>query len=168
MFCTRCGANNLDTDRFCRSCSAQLVKPGAAPGQVASSGPAQQTYPYSTFGASQQQSQQDNLPYPGYQGYSSHPGYQNSAMAPQDWRALGADKKIAAGILGILVGTLGIHKFVLGYTTEGLIMLLVTVLTCGIGGIIFTPIGLVEGILYLVKSDEEFVKTYIQNKRGWF
>jgi hypothetical protein len=47
-------------------------------------------------------------------------------------------------------------------------MLLVTVLTCGIGGIIFTPIGLVEGILYLVKSDEEFVKTYIQNKRGWF
>jgi TM2 domain-containing membrane protein YozV len=67
-----------------------------------------------------------------------------------------------------LLGGLGIHKFVLGYTTEGLIMLLVTVLTCGIGGIIFTPIGLVEGILYLVKSDEEFVKTYIQNKRGWF
>jgi TM2 domain-containing membrane protein YozV len=89
-------------------------------------------------------------------------------MAAQDWRALGADKKVAAGILGILVGGLGIHKFVLGYTTEGLIMLLVTVLTCGIGGIIFTPIGLVEGILYLVKSDEEFVKTYIQNKRGWF
>jgi TM2 domain-containing membrane protein YozV len=89
-------------------------------------------------------------------------------MAAQDWRALGADKKVAAGILGILVGGLGIHKFVLGYTTEGLIMLLVTVLTCGIGGIIFTPIGLIEGILYLVKSDEEFVKTYIQNKRGWF
>jgi hypothetical protein len=33
---------------------------------------------------------------------------------------------------------------------------------------VFTPIGLVEGILYLVKSDEEFVRTYIQNKRGWF
>jgi TM2 domain-containing membrane protein YozV len=145
-----------------------LVKTGSAPGQVSSSGPAQQAHPYSPFGASQQQPQQENLPYPGYQGYSSHPGYQNSAMAPQDWRALGADKKIAAGILGILVGTLGIHKFVLGYTTEGLIMLLVTVLTCGIGTIIFTPIGLIEGILYLVKSDEEFVKTYIQNKRGWF
>jgi hypothetical protein len=47
-------------------------------------------------------------------------------------------------------------------------MLLGTVLTCGIAGIVFAPIGLVEGILYLVKSDEEFVKTYIQNKRGWF
>jgi TM2 domain-containing membrane protein YozV len=89
-------------------------------------------------------------------------------MAEQDWRALGADKKVAAGMLGILVGGLGIHKFVLGYTTEGLIMLLGTVLTCGIAAIVFVPIGLVEGILYLVKSDEEFVKTYIQNKRGWF
>jgi len=89
-------------------------------------------------------------------------------MAAQNWRALGADKKLAAGILGILVGGLGIHKFVLGYTTEGLIMLLGTILTCGIAGIVFTPIGLVEGILYLVKSDEEFVKTYVQNKRGWF
>ncbi|MGH9751373.1 MAG: TM2 domain-containing protein [Blastocatellia bacterium] len=89
-------------------------------------------------------------------------------MAAQDWRALGADKKLAAGILGILIGGLGIHKFVLGYKTEGVIMLLATILTCGVGAMIFGPIGLVEGILYLVKSDEEFVKTYIQNKRGWF
>jgi hypothetical protein len=29
-------------------------------------------------------------------------------------------------------------------------------------------IGLIEGILYLTKSDEEFVSTYITNKRGWF
>jgi len=89
-------------------------------------------------------------------------------MAAQDWRALGADKKLPAGILGILIGGLGMHKFILGYKTEGLIMLLTTLLTCGIGAMIFGPIGLVEGILYLVKSDEEFVKTYIQNKRGWF
>lgn len=89
-------------------------------------------------------------------------------MAAQNWRALGADKKLAAGILGILIGSLGIHKFVLGYMTEGLIMLLGTVLTCGFGAMIFGLIGLVEGILYLVKSDEEFVRTYIQNKRGWF
>jgi TM2 domain-containing membrane protein YozV len=116
----------------------------------------------------QQRPQQENLPYPGYQGYSQHPGYQNQAMAAQDWRALGADKKVAAGILGILIGSIGIHKFVLGYKTEGLIMLLVTLLSCGVGAMIFGPIGLVEGILYLVKSDEEFVKTYIQNKRGWF
>jgi len=168
MFCTRCGANNLDTDQFCRSCSSPLVKPGGAPRQGVESGTSQPPYYQPSSGWNQQQPPQDSPPYPGYQGYSPQPGYQNFAMAAQDWRALGADKKLPAGILGILIGGLGIHKFVLGYKTEGLIMLLVTLLTCGFGAMIFGPIGLVEGILYLVKSDEEFVKTYIQNKRGWF
>lgn len=81
-----------------------------------------------------------------------------------DWKAMGADKKIIAGILGILVGGLGIHKFILGYTTEGLIQIAITVITCGFGSIV----GLVEGIIYLTKSDEDFVRTYIQSKRGWF
>ena len=81
-----------------------------------------------------------------------------------DWKALGADKKIAAGICGIVVGSLGVHKFILGYTTEGIIQLVISVLTCGAGGII----GIIEGIIYLTKSDEEFVRTYIQNKKGWF
>ena len=164
MFCTRCGANNLDSDRFCRSCSSPLVKPGGA-----SSETAQKTYPQSTYGAGQRQPQQD-LPYPGYQGYphTGYPSYQSQAVAAQNWRVLGADKKLAAGILGILIGGLGVHKFILGYKTEGLIMLLGTLLTCGVAAAVFGPIGLVEGILYLVKSDEEFVRTYIQNKRGWF
>ena len=48
----------------------------------------------------------------------------------QDWKTAGADKKVVAGILGILVGGLGIHKFMLGYQKEGLIMLLVSVLSC--------------------------------------
>jgi TM2 domain-containing membrane protein YozV len=80
----------------------------------------------------------------------------------------GADKKIAAGICGILLGALGIHKFILGYTKEGVIMLLVTVLTLGILSPIMGIIGLIEGILYLTKSDEDFVKTYVQAKKGWF
>ncbi|KAF0177229.1 MAG: TM2 domain-containing protein [Limisphaerales bacterium] len=80
----------------------------------------------------------------------------------------GADKKIAAGICGILLGALGIHKFILGYTKEGVIMLLVTVLTLGIAGFITGIVGLIEGILYLTKSDEEFVATYVTNKKGWF
>ncbi len=78
------------------------------------------------------------------------------------------EKKILAGILGILLGSLGIHKFVLGYTTEGLVMLLVTLLTCGLGGTVMWVIGLIEGILYLTKTDEEFTATYIDNKKGWF
>jgi TM2 domain-containing membrane protein YozV len=79
-----------------------------------------------------------------------------------------ASKKIAAGICGILLGALGIHKFILGYKTEGLIMLLVTIFTCGFAGIIFGIIGFIEGILYLTKSDDEFVQKYVVNTRAWF
>jgi len=61
-----------------------------------------------------------------------------------------------------------VHKFVLGYTTEGLVMLLVSLLTCGIAAPIMSIIGLIEGIMYLTKSDEEFVNTYVLNKKGWF
>jgi TM2 domain-containing membrane protein YozV len=43
-----------------------------------------------------------------------------------------SNKKIAAGICGILLGTFGVHKFILSYTQEGLIMLLVSLL----GGIV--------------------------------
>jgi TM2 domain-containing membrane protein YozV len=83
-------------------------------------------------------------------------------------RPPGADKKIAAGICGILLGPLGIHKFILGYTGEGVAMLLISVLTCGIGAIPMRIISLIEGIVYLTKSDEEFVNTYVINKKGWF
>ncbi|WP_028890012.1 TM2 domain-containing protein [Tenacibaculum ovolyticum] len=77
-------------------------------------------------------------------------------------------KRVLAGVLGILIGALGIHKFMLGYTKEGVIMLLVTILTCGFGGMVTGIIGLVEGIIYLTKSDEEFIDTYQVNQKGWF
>jgi TM2 domain-containing membrane protein YozV len=80
----------------------------------------------------------------------------------------GADKKILAGVLGILLGALGIHKFVLGYTKEGLIMLLVSVLTFGFLAWAMGIIGLIEGIMYLTKSDDDFVATYINGNKGWF
>jgi len=80
----------------------------------------------------------------------------------------GAEKKIAAGICGILLGALGVHKFILGYTKPGIIMLLVSVLTLGLAAPIMGLIGLIEGIIYLTKSDEEFVRIYVQGRKGWF
>lgn len=77
-------------------------------------------------------------------------------------------KRVVAGILGILLGSLGIHKFILGYNTEGFILLGLTVLTCGIGSALTGLIGLIEGIVYLTKSDEEFIHLYQANKKGWF
>lgn len=77
-------------------------------------------------------------------------------------------KRILVGILAIILGLLGIHKFVLGYTKEGIIMLVVTLITFGFGGWLTGLIGLIEGIIYLTKTDEEFYQTYQVNKKSWF
>jgi TM2 domain-containing membrane protein YozV len=79
-----------------------------------------------------------------------------------------AAKKIPAALCGIFLGAFGIHKFILGQKKPGLIMLLVTVLTCFIGSIVMGPIGLIEGIIYLTKSDAEFYREYAVEKKGWF
>ncbi|MEB3200744.1 MAG: TM2 domain-containing protein [Synechococcaceae cyanobacterium] len=79
-----------------------------------------------------------------------------------------SNKKLAAGLLGIFLGSFGIHKFVLGYTNAALIMLLVTVLTCGIAGFVMGLIGLIEGIIDLTRTPEEFRTLYIEGRREWF
>ena len=89
-------------------------------------------------------------------------------MTTQTTTYPGAEKKIAAGICGILLGALGIHKFILGYKTQGLIMLLVTILSLGILGWVSGILGLIEGIIYLTKTDEQFSNTYIVGKKPWF
>jgi TM2 domain-containing membrane protein YozV len=89
-------------------------------------------------------------------------------MVPPPTVASRASSKIPAGICGILLGSLGIHKFILGYTGAGLVMLLVTVLSCFILSPIMHIIGLIEGIIYLCKPDEEFVRTYVDGRREWF
>lgn len=81
-----------------------------------------------------------------------------------DGKPAGAEKKVVAGIFGILLGGLGIHKFYLGYTKEGIIQIVITAVTCGFGSLV----GFIEGIIYLTKSDEDFVATYITGKKGWF
>ena len=57
--------------------------------------------------------------------------------------------RVAAGVLGILLGGLGIHNFYLGYTKRGVAQLLITLLSCGILGVVSSIWGLVEGIQIL-------------------
>jgi TM2 domain-containing membrane protein YozV len=73
-------------------------------------------------------------------------------------------KKILAGVLGIVLGAWGIHRFILGDVPGGIIRIVITIVTCGVGGLI----GLIEGIIYLTKSDEEFKATYIDGEKKWF
>jgi TM2 domain-containing membrane protein YozV len=130
--------------------------------------------PYDPYGGQQQS------PYQQYQ----QPSYPPPMQRPGG-QIPGADKKIVAGICAILLGGLGVHKFILGYKNEGLILLaanlgglilgsVIGALTCGVGFILFLlpfaagVVGIVEGILYLTKSDHEFVSTYITGRRPWF
>ncbi len=83
----------------------------------------------------------------------------------------GENKKVLAGIIAILFGWIGIHKFLLGYSKEGIILLVLGLLgffTCGITSGISGIIGLIEGIIYLTKSDEEFYNTYQVGNKPWF
>lgn len=76
--------------------------------------------------------------------------------------------KVAAGLLGILLGGLGIHKFYLGYKKEGIITIIISVLTLGIGAAVMGTIGLIEGIIYLTMDDDKFMQTYVTGYKGWF
>jgi TM2 domain-containing membrane protein YozV len=89
-----------------------------------------------------------------------------------------AQNKVPAGICGILLGTWGVHKFILGFNTAGftmlgisLALLVIGFLTCGLAlpllGAVHI-IGVIEGIIYLTKTDEEFVRIYVDGRREWF
>jgi len=62
--------------------------------------------------------------------------------------AAGARSKLTAGLLGIFLGGLGVHRFYLGYTGIGVAQIVVTILTCGLGSLW----GFIEGIMILVGS----------------
>ena len=150
VFCPKCGAQNDDFAQSCLHCQAVLPAIGAQPYQAQ----ADYQQPY------QPSYEPIQPPTPMYGQYGQ--------PMVQDWKTAGADKKVVAGVCGILVGWLGVHKFILGYRTEGIIMLLVSVLSCGMVAMVMQVIGIVEGIMYLTKSDEEFVRTYVYGRKGWF
>jgi TM2 domain-containing membrane protein YozV len=77
--------------------------------------------------------------------------------------------------LAILVGPLGAHKFVLGYSRAGLIMLLAPVVVIPAGwwastvvSLLMGTIGLIEGLIYLRQTPQQFKTRYIDAKKEWF
>lgn len=96
------------------------------------------------------------------------PGFTPPVAPPPTVSNPRASNKIPAGICGILLGGFGIHKFILGYTGAGVIMLLVTLLSCGTVYPVMHIIGIIEGIIYLTKTDDEFVRLYVDGRKEWF
>ena len=93
---------------------------------------------------------------------------QGAKQAYQEISSDQGSKRIMAGVVAILFGSLGIHKFILGYQKEGIIMLVVSFLSLGFLLALVALVGIVEGIIYLRQSDEEFFKTYQAGRRPWF
>ena len=73
-------------------------------------------------------------------------------------------KRMTAGLLGIFLGGWGIHKFYLGMNKPAVIQLIATFVTCGAAGLV----GFIEGIIYITKSDEEFIQLYQVDQKEWF
>ena len=73
----------------------------------------------------------------------------------------------------IFFGALGVHKFVLGYYNAGIIIMLLVRLAggaipCGIAAGVMLLIGLIEGVIYLTKTPDEFRETYLDHQQEWF
>jgi TM2 domain-containing membrane protein YozV len=95
--------------------------------------------------------------------------FQRNMGTGQPMQSVQSDKSnVVAGILAIFLGTLGVHKFYLGYKAAGIIMLAVTIFTLGFGAILMGPIAFIEGIIYLTKGQDKFNQTYVLGKKTWF
>ena len=159
MICKNCSANIDDNVAFCPYCGAHNDAQGS---QQNAQGYQQSQNEY--YNQNEQQSGQYF-----YNGQQNHQyQQQNTNYNPQQMNTEPTKDKLVAGLLAIFLGTLGIHKFYLGYTKSGVIMLLVSLLTFGVGATVMAVIALIEGILYLTKSDAEFYQTYVQNSKEWF
>jgi TM2 domain-containing membrane protein YozV len=80
--------------------------------------------------------------------------------------------KVPAGMLGIFLGGFGAHKFYLGYTGPAVFTLITSIvggiLTMGVIYGLMAIVGFIEGIIYLTKSDQEFARIYVKNRKTWF
>ena len=144
---------------------AQQVPPQGQPQYVQAVPPSpEQQYQYQASNAQQVPPQGQQVPPQGQQQYAQQPWVPKYAAGEKNY--------LAAGLLAIFLGTLGIHKFYMGYTTEGVIMLLITLigglLSFGIACIVVEIIALIEGIIYITKGQQGFDDTYILHKKGWF
>ena len=197
MFCTRCGSENAASSAYCIQCGHKLnVQPPMGENSSASTWPIKGRILAFDEAESRgiisgndgkryrfrdEEWGSEQFPRPGMyveflpeeseatEIYSLPEDPTSNAAANKN-QVTGTNHKVAAGILAILLGWLGIHKFYLGYTGPGVILLLAGTL----GWILVVPpliaaiVGLIEGIIYLTKSDEEFVRIYVVGRQEWF
>jgi TM2 domain-containing membrane protein YozV len=147
--CPQCGAPNAPDARECKYCGeAFAVNTSAAQPNYQSSNTKEEQFDFNAQEESyrQQATQQQNY-------YYQQQQYAYDGINP----AWPIKSKIAAGLLGIFLGGLGIHKFYMGRIGLGVVYLLFSWT--------FIPgfIGFIEGIIYLCSNDHNFqVKHHVR------
>ena len=78
----------------------------------------------------------------------------------------------AAGMLAVVLGAFGMHKFYLGYHTQGFLLLLGTILlgtvSFGLGALAIWLVAIVEGATYFAMPQDEFERIYVEGTHNWF
>ncbi len=69
-------------------------------------------------------------------------------------------RRMAAAILAILLGWLGVHKFYLHEIALGLLYAAISLVSCFTLTMVVAAVGIIEGILYLTMTEEEFERRY--------
>ncbi len=137
MICNKCGAEIPNDASFCNYCGEPVyVEDNSNSTEQSSSQAGNQNY-----------NNQNQNQYNGQYGNPYQPPYQQQQQYPPN-----AKSAYLAGLLAILVGTLGIHNFYLGNTGKAVAQLLISILTCGIGAIAVEIWALIEGIMLFTGS----------------
>lgn len=127
-------------------------------GNAASSGPsASDPYGQSAgpYGQPADRYGRPDLPYgQASPGYGQHfTGHAPAGGAQPPAGELG-QSRLVVGLLGIFLGAFGVHRFLLGHTTIGIIQVCITVLSCGTLSWVSGIWGMIEGILVLTRSEQ--------------
>lgn len=100
----------------------------------------------------------------GSMSMAARQSYANEAIRRKD--------HVSAGLLALFLGVFGVHKFYLGCNNAGFIMLTMTIiggmLTFGLAAAVIWLIAIIEGVIYLTKSQTDFDRIYVLNQRDWF
>ena len=154
MYCKQCGKPTINNQELCDECMARQNN----------ANPVYQTSAQETSSVNNAQTQSNNnysnYSTPNYSNYNQNTqsndqtqGQYNQYTNNNNYVPNSNPKsKIVAGILGILLGSFGVHNFYLGYTGKAVAQLLISLLSCGTLAVISSIWGLVEGIMILTGS----------------
>ncbi len=130
MYCKNCGKEVEDGQELCVNCKPAevVVEEVVEQKQETTQGPVQETV-------------QSN--------------FDKGNVVQDSSSNVGEKSRMAAGLLGIFLGSIGVHNFYLGYTGKAIAQVLISVLSCGFLSPVSAVWGLIEGIMIL--TDKSYV-----------